>query len=304
MKKRHSIGSVWVILFVSITTFGQTHQNLSKQLWERVQNCYSQFEDKDGDGKLDEVEIIDDAENGYLKVSGAIGTCGCHCNKTVAAFKDKSGNYTFLEQETSDCSWLHKVSSSRDLTAVLPKNFSIQSFIPNLKDIPSKEALFYLDFNIPQHGTATEVSLKIIPIGMHIKSDSLLVYRFSEDNAIAHVKESSMIPQLLESLSTENIDLILNNQSDKLCKQDIDLINSKLRKRDKKLTIDNFAQQLKELKRIYDVYVSIQHKSIVLKWDKDKSKFYIDKKGEAVKPITFIKFLINKDILKYWMATC
>jgi len=79
MKKRHSIGSVWVILFVSITTFGQTHQNLSKQLWERVQNCYSQFKDKDGDGKLDEVEIIDDSRNEYLKFARTIGTCDCTC---------------------------------------------------------------------------------------------------------------------------------------------------------------------------------------------------------------------------------
>ncbi len=304
MRKQYSIGFTLISLFISMNVFGQSKHNLSKQLWERVQNCYSQFEDKDGDGKLDKVEIIDDAENGFLKVSGAIGTCGCHCNKAIAAFKDKSGNYTFLEQETSDCSWLHKVSSSRNLVDILPENFGIQSFIPNLKDTLSKEALFYLDFNIPQHGTATEVSLKIIPIGMHMESDNLLVYRISEDDATAHVQELNVIPELLTTLSSKSMNLILNNQLDKLCKQDIDLINTKLKKNNKELTIDSFGQQLRILKKKYNLYVSIEHKSILLKWDKEKAKFYIYKKGDAVKPITFKAFLINKNILKYWMAIC
>ncbi len=304
MRKRYSIGFTLIILFISVNIFGQSKHSLSKQLWERVQNCYSQFEDNDGDGKLDKVEIIDDVDNGFLKISGAIGTCGCHCNKTIAAFKDKGGNYTFLEQETSDCSWLHQVSSSRNLVGILPKNFGIQSFIPNLKDTLSKEALFYLDFNIPQHGTAIEVSLKIIPIGMHIKSDSLLVYRISEDDVTAHVQELNVIPELLTTLSSKSMNLILNNQMDKLCKQDINLIKTKLKKNNKELTLDSFGEQLRILKNIYNLYVSIEHKSILLKWDKEKTKFYIDKKGEAVKPITFIKFLLDKDILKYWMATC
>ena len=113
MKKRHSIGYTLISLFIFMNVFGQSKQSLSKQLWKRVQSYYSNFEDTDSDGKLDEVEIIDDAENGFLKVSGAIGTCGCKCSKTIAAFKDKNGKYTFLEQETSDCSFLHKVTSSK-----------------------------------------------------------------------------------------------------------------------------------------------------------------------------------------------
>jgi hypothetical protein len=289
---------------MSSDVFGQSKQNLSEQLWGRTQSCYSDFEDTNNDGKLDDTKIIDDSKNGYLKISGSIGTCGCSCSKTIAAFKNKKENYTFIEQEISDCSWSHKVSSNRKLIDILPKGFSIHTFIPTLKDEQRKQALFYLDFNIPQYGTDTEVTLKIIPFGMNIESDKVLIYEISEDNNNVHLQESNDISQVFTTLSSESINGILDNQIDKISKPNRDLIIATIKKKDKKVTLDNFSNQLRELKKIYDLYVSIEHKSILLKWDKEKEKFYIDKKGEAIKLITFKEFLRNKTILKYWMAIC
>jgi len=67
--------------------------------------------------------------------------------------------------------------------------------IPNLKDTSTKEAVFYLDVAIPRHGTDTQVTLKIIPFGMHIKSDSLLIYNFSEYDKRANLKDAHNIQQ-------------------------------------------------------------------------------------------------------------
>jgi len=50
-----------IVLFIfSTTAYGQSKQNLSKQLWERVQSCYSSFEDTNEDGKLDDKRIKTD----------------------------------------------------------------------------------------------------------------------------------------------------------------------------------------------------------------------------------------------------
>ena len=304
MKKINILKNNGLIMIVLFTTsiFGQTKQNLSKQLWERAQSCYSQFEGNDDDGKLDGVEIIDDAKNGYLKISGIIGTCGCSCSKTIAAFKGKNGNYTFLEQEISDCSWLHKVSSNRNLKELLPKGFGIQSFIPNLKDTSTKEAVFYLDVAIPRHGTDTQVTLKIIPFGMHIKSDSLLIYNFSEYDKRANLKEAHNIQQALLILSDKGIEYIYKNKQCKLTESDIKILNRYELNEDKKV-INMFHDELHKLKNIYDVYSKIEQQSILLKWDKNKARFIIKEKGNHIEPISFYKFL-RSDFLKYWMATC
>jgi len=306
LKKQHltRLTSVALLLILSITSHSQSKQTLSKQIWERVQSCYANFEDTNDDGKLDDTEIIDDAENGYLKVSGTIGTCGCTCSKTIAAFKDNDGTYTFLEQETSDCSWSHKVSSSRDLEAILPKDFGIHTFIPSVENVNKSQALFYLDIDVPRTGTDTKVSLKMIPIGMNIQSDNLLVSEISEDSKMNYLQELQFIPQLLTELSEESIQLILNYQSDKLSKKDTDLIVATLKKFNKDPTIDWFENKLNDLKKIYDIYLSIEHSTVTLGWNKAKAKFYIKNNGEPVMPIAFDEFLTNKDILRYWMAIC
>lgn len=134
---------------------------------------------------------------------------------------------------------------------------------------------------------------------MYMESDNLLVYGISEDGKNAHTQESEKIQQTLFDLSNNGIDLIINNKLANISKQDLNVL-----KRHFSGTKEEFSNTLKNLKNIYDLYSSIKYKSIILKWDKEKAKFYIEKKGEAVKPMTFEEFLRNKEILRYWMATC
>jgi len=304
-KKQHStkLFSVILLFMLPITSHSQSKQSLSEQLWERVQSCYALFEDNNDDGKLD-AEIIDDTENGFLKVSGTIGTCGCSCSETIAAFKDKNGNYTFLNQEKSDCSWLHKVFSSKDLSNIFPENFSINTFIPTIENTNKGRALFYLDIDIPRTGTDTKVTLKIIPVGMNIQSDKLLVSDISDEGKMNYLQNLQFIPQLLTELSEESVQLILNYQSDKLSKKDTDLIVTTLKKFNQDPTTDWLENKLNDLKKIYDIYLSIEHSTVTLGWNGAKAKFYIKKKGEPVMPISFDEFLMNKDILRYWVAIC
>ncbi|MBN1638701.1 MAG: hypothetical protein JW866_07030, partial [Ignavibacteriales bacterium] len=165
---------VITIFFLTIIVYGQQSKNLSEQMWERVQPCYSMFEDYDEDGKIDYDELIDDSKNGYLKISGSYPTCGCSCTHTVGAYKGNDGKYTFVEEEEWTCSWTKTISSNKDLSEIFPNNFGINTFIPRAENtIDNNVALFYLDIEIPRVGTDTEVSIKVIPFGLYVENDGI-----------------------------------------------------------------------------------------------------------------------------------
>ena len=84
-----------LFMIMSFAANSYAQKTLSQQLWDQVQACYSNFEDMDEDGKPD-FTAVDDSRNGYLQISGDWPTCGCGCTSTVAAFKNHSGKYTFL----------------------------------------------------------------------------------------------------------------------------------------------------------------------------------------------------------------
>jgi len=93
------IQTIILTLLFPALSFGQKSTSLSEQLWSRVKFCYDMFEDNDEDGKPD-FKKIDDSKNGYLKIFGVTPPCGCACNATVGAYKQKDGKYSFLQSDS------------------------------------------------------------------------------------------------------------------------------------------------------------------------------------------------------------
>lgn len=293
-----------ITVFFTHIVYGQSSKNLSGQLWDQVQNCYSMFEDVDEDGTIDYDEIIDDSKNGYLKVSGSWPTCGCNCVETVGAYKGSDGNYTLLKKEEWACSWVNRISSNRKLLSVFPENFGINTFIPT-ENISVEEsfALFYLDIEIPKTGTDTKLTIKIIPFGINMKNNDILSFEYSEKECYSGCKSIYKIRDIAGKIQNEQtLDFIINDQFENISTYDMNIINKTIGDSYSNFkSISELKMYLKELKQTYDLYSLIEHETLLLGWNKEKARFYIKEKGNHSKSGTFLEFLTEN---KYWSPSC
>ncbi len=295
---------IFLLFFAFFTNLNaQSTKSLSQQLWDEVQPCYSNFEDMDDDGKVDFDELIDDSKNGYLKISGSWPTCGCACNSTVGAFKDKSGKYTFVKKETYNCSWSFAVSANRDLKTVLPDDILSAGFFSNPISNFGEYAIFFLDIEIPQYGTDTKVSIELIPFGLLKKSNSVMAYSFSEEDDVIRVFPLYRLAELVEDVSdNKTIDYILNNQFEKINATDKKLIAGLIGDDMSQFKSETeLAKHLKSMKKMYEIYQQINHQTLTLGWDKEKGKFYIKEKGSKPKEATFKEFITKNG---FWGPVC
>ncbi|WP_343856349.1 hypothetical protein [Fulvivirga kasyanovii] len=293
-----------VAIFCLLTLKGvaQAPSSLSEQLWQRAQKCYSMFEDYDEDGKVDYGELIDDARNGYLKVSGSFPTCGCSCTSEIGAYKDQSGQYTFIEKETWSCSWTERIHSNKEIESILPDDLITNGFFSGQPDVNSETTPFFLEVEIPRVGTDTRVALKLIPFGLKVKSKSIVAYDYSEEGN-SSPKPLYGISRIAGKVSSSQIlDYIVKGHYDKIPASDLSVINQSIGEDyDQFASKAELSKHLRELKTAYELYSLIKHNTLLLKWNRDTGKFSIKEKGAPPKPMSFSEFLTGN---MYWAMVC
>ncbi len=272
--------------------------SLKKALWHEAQNCNTNFEDTDA---KENRHLIDDSKNGYLKVWGDFPPCGCNCNVTVGAYKDQYGFYTFLKQETENCDYTTDISSNRLLSEVLPQDFGMHSFMSDATQLPPTDiALFTLNVAIPQKGTETKVSLKILAHGLLYTSNTPLVY-YS-----AHNEKTKMLEVIQQLAKDENNTELLN----KLWHQNIVDLSSeeqavitKLRKNASygEISVEDVQKDIDTIKLAYTYYSQIEYDSVLLGWNKQKARFFIKERYKAKQKMSFAAFLQQ---IEYWLPNC
>ncbi len=299
MSLYRTIGIVGILLFTSVLAAQNT--SLKQMLWDRVNPCYSMFEDMDEDGKPDYDELIDDSQNGYLKVSGSYPTCGCACSSTVGAYKDIKGVYTFLQTDTWSCEQTESFSASRPMEQVLPENFGLQMFIPGYTNSgKSERAVFYLKVEIPRYGTDTKVSLELVPFGINMISSNPIVYEFNTHDAnFKYTSISNMVQELKDS---ESPSYLLEGSYEKINSIDKTIVKEMIGEEyDEFETMNEITECLKEMHRAFELYIKINTREMVMGWDKTKARFFVKEKKTPVVPISFMEFIQN---CKYWGPAC
>jgi hypothetical protein len=261
------------------------------------------FEDEDGDGEIDGVEIIDDSKNGYIKVSGSYPTCGCECSMTIGAFKDIKGEYTFIEFEERSCSWTKKISSNKQLELLFPDSFGISEFIPDIDENNIEKAVFYLKMEIPRFGTDTKVSIELIPFGINEKSERLMTFQYSENKGYVNCKSLYRIRDMVSEIENETtIDYILSKQFDNIQQNDKQVIEKSIGEDSSRFkSFDELSDYLIGLKEAFDYFNLIENSSVILAWDKTAGRFYIKEKIKTSNSINFINFLKENS---YWSPMC
>lgn len=293
------IALLFVFLITLKSLYSQNSDNLKTLLWSKVQNCYSMAEEP----VEDYFNIVDDSQNGYLHIEGGWPTCGCNCAHTVGAFTNADGTYTILEREFWECDFVNVIKSNRNIEDVLPENFGITTFIPNAKIRFKKNALLYLDIEIPRHGTDTKVIIKLIPFGLMTKGYNCLSYGYQEYDDFRNCKSVSGIKSICNKISSEKvIEYLLNADYEKIDEADMSVIQEHIGEDFSRFeSIEELTKYLKLFKIAYDLYSSIKHQAVILSWDVQKSRFYIKQNLAPPPKMSFIQFLKTQT---YWSPMC
>ncbi len=281
---------------------GQTTNSLSEMLWNRVNNCYSKFEDYDDDG-IPEYNKIDDSKNGYLKIWGGWPTCGCSCSSTIGAYKNSDGQYILLQSDNFSCSWERKVSSNRELVDVLPINFGLNNFFSGQITEKIESPIFFIDFEIPRIGTDTKVKIELVPFGLKPDGDNLLCYEYIEYQGYSNCKSLYSIKEIAEEIQDiKTLDYLLAGDFNKISRFDNNLILKAIGTDDSRFkSIEEIQKYLKQIKSIYNIYSKLETIELTLGWNRIESRFYIKETGTKPENISFRDFLIKN---KYWSWMC
>lgn len=296
-----------ILLFITaILSFNCYYsQSLSEQLWERVQPCNVALEDMDEEGKHNYEEIVDDAKNGYLKISGSYPTCGCECSYTVGAYKTAAGKYVLIDKSTWSCGWTNKISSNREIQKILPSNLTESVLGYNAK--PSFEkAYFYFDLEIPHHGTETKLAVKIIPFGLKIvtKDQSLFSYEYEESGNVENYAIYN-ISEIIKKFDQGTINALMNAEYAEISDKDMEILSNYIRKNDydsgRFASIEEITDLFVQLRDVYEKYQSLKFSKFTLDWNREKEQFYIKSSDSSPKEMSFMEFL---EIVPFWMPMC
>jgi hypothetical protein len=306
-KKRKGIkGMKYLLGFLLILypVFGnsQTAKPLSEILWNRVNKCYSMFEDMDDDG-IPDFYKIDDSKNGYLKIWGGWPTCGCSCTSIIGAYKNSSGEFDILQFDEVICSWEKKISSNKALIEILPDGFGINSFI--LKELQeyTDNPIFFVSIEIPHLSTDTKIKLELIPFGLRPEGKGLLCYEYKELEGFSNCKSLLNIEDIAKNCQdNKTLDYIMNGEFEKISQIDNAVVFKEIGNDYSSFkSKEELQYSLIELHQIYKSYQLLEATEIMLGWDRQTSRFFIKEKSGKPENLSFKEFLINNE---YWSPMC
>lgn len=288
--KTRSFILVLSILFVP-SLQAQNREELMSTLKSRIKICEDQLL-----GPAD--MFIDDIKNGYMSIAGTTSPCGCECSTAMAAFRNYKNEYLFLQSIEENCEWKKAIISSKAIDQIMPKNFGLMDFRENRGLQPSFDfAIFYLELKVPRYGTNVEAQLQLIPFGIKVPTEKLIVYAYDHSYADKSIIE---LQDLLLSLNhTKTLDHLLSENYHLINASDLNRLNAKgiislEQKRELHLKV-------KSLYETYQVYSSLKSDKLVLAWNRQTSTFEIKEYGNPLKPISFGQFLRAN---VFWTPLC
>lgn len=283
---------LYILLFFATTFNSSAQKSLKKILWKSVDSCYNEIKEDGGNF----IELKEDISNGYLRVHGFTGTCGCGCFKEVAAFKTVKGNFVTLVRENNACYFSYKIASNKNLQDIFPKEVSISTFISKVD-----ASRFYFDIKPPQNGTKVTLTIKPIPLG--VENINKTPFDYKTNTKIENFQFFQNFVHKIKDGST--LDFILKKNYTAINKKELSLINEKIklesRYDSKNWNLEKISSKLAKLYKIYQDFESRNYDAFILDWNREFGKFYIKKRIKKQKSITFLQFLKETN---FWRAIC
>ncbi|QLG45378.1 hypothetical protein [Costertonia aggregata] len=229
-----------------------------------------------------ETKIIDETNNGYLKIESVEEGCGCYYETTVAAYKQYDGGYTVLKKYCDACGWQKVFSASRNLKNVLPKDFGLADFIPkaNTLHLEKQFKTFYLEAEIPKKGTDTKLDLTFIPFGIKIKAydTSISLEGYDLTNSEGQKYHGDLRYLIYNVTDTKTLNHIISGEIEKINTADQQLIYKVIGEEKAYQSFEILSTIFKQLEQYYNLSKNIEYKSVVLGWNRKTGRFFIKEK--------------------------
>ncbi|MCQ2236394.1 MAG: hypothetical protein MJZ18_05265 [Bacteroidales bacterium] len=272
-----------IILLLAGCTSIISAQSLKDNLFNIVNNCYNTWkgEEFEEDGEKYEFGKIEyDIPNGYVETSGSWPTCGCGCEAKAAAFKDAQGEYTYVVYEEFDCNDYGASFSNKDIIDIMPEGFGLETFAGHPVVDKPDEYSFQATFDIPRSGTDMDVHLRILPLGS-VPNDM---------NGLTFVTTSKLemiydVRSIAKKVDNTTLLLAVYGKFDKIPSEHKKIIL------DYYSSMDTFMTLVAKLKKIYDIYQSLDCLDIKLKWNRQTARFEIKSKDGKPRKCSFKEFL-------------
>ena len=290
-----------VISFILFSGLGMctiaSAQTMKENLFNMVSRCHDEWKsegtDVDENGKEFEYGSIKyDLPNGYVETSGAWPTCGCGCEAQAAAFKDINGRYTYLKYEEFNCDDYGKSESNRDILDIMPEGFGLKSFTSYYSWKPSDYS-FQLKFIIPKKGTDMYVKLRVLPLGSVPNDVNGLTYK-SRGN-IKNYTTLDCLRHVAEAVDNNALLMMAEGKFDEISTEQIKLFQKSVSSHSNggEVTDSDVLSCIIDVKKMYDIYLSLDCVDMTLKWNKQTARFEIKSKGPKAPACSFKEFLTN-----------
>ena len=190
-----------------------------------------------------------------------------------------------------------------ELTEILPPAFGINSFAPGLPVEGIGYSAFFLGIDIPRVGTDVKVHIELVPFGLAPGGNEMLCYGYAEkDRDPNRIFLSGLRDIAKGSQDANTLGLLMSGDFLKISDSDDELINKAIGTDDSRFkSKQEIRGHLNKLKRVYEVYMSLEYGDLILGWDRKASKFYIKEKGRPPSKVSFREFLIQN---QYWEPIC
>ena len=276
-----------------------------------VSKCYNAWEKAKADANDDENlrnmgipfgHITYDIPNGYVETSGgtSLPPSMDECKAKAAAFKDAKGKYTYVKHEETSRDYYEESSASRDIKDVMPVGFSLDSFVGNHVEKPSTFS-FLLTFDIPKIGTEMDIHLKILPFGLAPNDVNGLTYKTTGkiNKKFGHMSFEARrcFREIAAHVDNATLLLAAEGKYDKILPKQKQIFDNTIKDySNRNVSTTEILLIAKDLKKMYDIYSSLECVQMKLKWNKQTARFEIKSKGPKPPAYSTFKEFLKKAI--------
>lgn len=301
----------FILAFLAFASF-VCAQTMKEGLFNMVSKCYNAWEKAKAEGwASDDAELKDfgyghityDIPNSYVETSGitdADPPFMNECEAKAAAFKDAKGKYTYVKYEETSCNYYEESSASRDIKDVMPVGFSLDSFVGYHVEKPSTSS-FLLTFDIPKIGTEMEVHLKILPFGLAPNDVNGLSYKATGEinKKFGHMSFEARRCFKEIAAHVDNATLLLAEEGKyyKIPPQQKQIFDNTIKEfGNGKISTKDILLIANDLKKMSDIYSSLECVQMTLKWNKQTARFEIKSKGPKPPAYSTFKEFLKKGV--------
>lgn len=281
-------------------------QTMKEGLFNMVSNCYNAWEKAKAEGwASDDAELKDcgygdityDIPNGYVETSGitdADPPFMNECEAKAAAFKDAKGKYTYVKYELYYCRYYEESTASRDIKDVMPEGFGLDSFVGHHVEKPSTVS-FLLTFDIPKIGTEMDIHLKILPFGLAPNDVNGLTYKETRKESEFEEPLSRFV-EIAQYVDNATLLLAAEGKYDEIPPKQKQIFDNTIKDySNRNVSTTDILLIAKDLKKMYDIYSSLECVQMTLKWNKQTARFEIKSKGPKPPAYSTFKEFLTKN---------